>query len=321
MEDGVFVCTTMSVFPYLDSTSALARVTSWLRYHLCIPSIRSTVNLSAFGEPDIIWSTIPGSSELKKLFPSSTFVFHVVDRYSAFRGDAVKALEKKDYEAADVDLVIGEALKNFLLNDLDIPSSKVVNIGQGVHLERFRIEQEKPAEYAKCSGPIAVWLGLLNKLDRPMLRTVVKQIGNLGGDVFIIGKKEGWINELEWDISNLHFIGSRNADEVAPFLVNADIGLMLYDRQKAEVYEGQHPLKLYEYAAAGLCVLSTYHKEFETLDPPVIQVNTEDEIIDFFRSYSDQLEKCKNEMLLFSEEHSWDKCADKALRAIDNLKL
>ena len=52
---------------------------------------------------------------------------------------------------------------------------------------------------------------------------------------------------------------------------------MLYDRSRASVYKGQNPLKLYEYLAAGLSVLSTPHDEYEYVNPPVIIVeNTED---------------------------------------------
>jgi hypothetical protein len=53
---------------------------------------------------------------------------------------------------------------------------------------------------------------------------------------------------------------------------------MLYDRTRQDVYVGQNPLKLYEYAAAGLPVLSTHHDEYRHLDPPVRVVTNEEQI-------------------------------------------
>lgn len=316
LDEGVYVCGTMSIFPYIDRIPFLAKFTSKLRYRWSYPSIRRTVEGSGHGAPDIIWTTIPGSSELKAIFPKAKLAFHVVDKYSAFRGDAVRSLEQRDYTIADIDLVIGEALSEYLTEELHIPSNKVVNIGQGVHLGRFRKDLDIPKEYSGLSGPKAVWVGALHKIDRSLLKTVVEQMIQIGGDVFVIGKKEVWVDDKDWSYPNLTFLGSKRSAEVAPYLVHADIGLMLYDRSKKEVYEGQHPLKLYEYGAAGLAVLSTYHKEFDTLNPPVVAIEEEEDISVFFKSNLKEMEKWKDRMYVFAQQHSWDNCADKALAAM-----
>jgi hypothetical protein len=87
---------------------------------------------------------------------------------------------------------------------------------------------------------------------------------------------------------------------------------MLYDRGKKEIYEGQHPLKLYEYAAAGLPTLSTYHREFDSLQPPILHVNTENEVQQALEQISKNPLPWIKKMIAFSEEHSWQNCLNKA---------
>ena len=57
---------------------------------------------------------------------------------------------------------------------------------------------------------------------------------------------------------------------------------MLYDQTKKEIYNGQHPLKLYEYAAAGLQILSTKHDEYKFLKPPCYIIENSKCLEDFF---------------------------------------
>ena len=91
----------------------------------------------------------------------------------------------------------------------------------------------------------------------------------------LIGPISILIQQLLVDFDNIYFLGSKASYDVPKYLVHSDLGLMLYNRENHEIYKGQHPLKLYEYAAAKLPIISTWNDEYETLEPPVLLINTE----------------------------------------------
>ena len=91
---------------------------------------------------------------------------------------------------------------------------------------------------------------------------------------------------------------------------------MIYDRKKQSVYKGQHPLKLYEYLASGLPVVSTPHDEFSTLNPPIKVVTKESEITDSIRELLTSHQP--NQSKVFAKKYSWDQCWKRATEILTN---
>ncbi len=310
-EKAVWITGGCSFVPYLDRSKFLARITGKLSYCACVPSINSLVQRSGYGTPDIIWTTIPGSAVLKNIFPKAKLFFHVIDKYSAYRGNGVTVLEAKDYKRADHIFVIGQALSAYLQEKFGVKSEKITNLGQGVALDKYDGEFLIPEELRDLPKPIAIWVGLIKKLDFGLLRAAIEGIKNLKGSIVLIGPGFEQFKQY-FDNDSLICLGSRSSDEIPNYLRSSDIGLLLYDRQKKEIYEGQHPLKLYEYAAAGLPTISTYHKEFEYLNPPVLTVSSEKDVIEAIRQAMIPADNFQTRMLEFARFHSWTSCKDRA---------
>ena len=70
---------------------------------------------------------------------------------------------------------------------------------------------------------------------------------------------------------NLHVLGARPWSEALPgYLQHADVGIVPFDvRNHADLVRGVNPIKLYEYAAAGLPVVSVYWPELAKLNGPI----------------------------------------------------
>lgn len=304
-ENDIWVTGGFGLVPYLEIFKLTARITRRLSYLTCIPSIKSLVRESGYGDPDIIWTTIPGSTILGEVFPNATLFFHVVDKYSAYRGDVVTTLEKYDYQRADHIFVIGHALGSHLQQEFAISPEKITNLGQGVALEKYEGEPSIPRELRELPRPVAIWVGLIKKLDFELLWAVVEKMRSIGGSTVLIGPGSEEIRQHISD-SSLVCLGSKVSDEIPDYLRASDIGLMLYDRRKQEIYEGQHPLKLYEYAAAGLPAISTYHKEFDFVNPPVLEVELADDISVAIDEILSSPLRYRTEMLDFASSHSWD---------------
>ena len=87
---------------------------------------------------------------------------------------------------------------------------------------------------------------------------------------------------------------------------------MPYNRTNQEIYKGQHPLKLYEYAAAKLPIISTWNDEYETLKPPVLLINNEKDIQKAINEALDNANFWKEKVYNFALNNTWENCKNKA---------
>lgn len=318
-EDGVWIINPFTLIPVRDYFFFKTQLASDASYHSCIPRIGSLVRRSGQGNPDVIWTAKPGSSVLKDFFPEATLIFQVVDYYPAFRGDYIKSIEKRDYECADHVFLIGHALFKYVTEELEISADKVTVLGQGVFLDHYKKVQSEPEDLQAIPKPRAIWVGVVDKGDRELFEASAIELQKKGGSLVLIGPEAEWARNLKKRHSNIYLLGSRPSKAVPGYLCHADMGLMLYNRKRESVYQGQNPLKLYEYAAAGLPIISTPHDEFQYIKPPVIEVNSPEDIPMAISTVLDEHAKWSQMALVFAKQHSWDTCFCKAEEKIFNL--
>lgn len=278
MAAGAWTFTPASVVPFTGRGPLSGKWAADWSYRSCFPSIPSLVARSPYGPPDAIWTARLGSSVLKQIFPGVPLILQVVDYYPAFCGPEMIEIERQDYQRADWIFPIGHALMPHLVDRLGIAPEKIAVLGQGVDIDRYRPDLLVPEEIRDLPHPRAIWVGVCDKADPELFGAATAEIERRGGSTIAIGPESDWLGALAERHSSLHWLGSRSPEVVPNYLCHADIGLMLYNRQKAEIYRGQNPLKLYEYAAAGLAILSTPHDEFESLKPPVLEVRRAEEL-------------------------------------------
>lgn len=322
--DRLYVSSGLSVIPELTRLGWYSNSLAKAFYKSSIPSIKKQIERSGFGEPDIIWTTVPGSSVLAKIFPNAKFVFHVIDYYPAFRGEGIKRLEAHDYKLADHVFCIGNSLKNYLVDELSIPGSKITVLGQGVSLSGYDQQLVEPNDLKDVPHPRAIWVGVLNKLDIGYLRVVANALTARGGALVLIGPERDAANRILEDMkdsgcNNVFFLGAKKSEEVSRYLLHSDLGLMLYDRDKQDVYRGQNPLKLYEYLAADLLVISTPHDEFEFLDPPIKIIANETEVGIAVRECLEHRRDTRSCRREFIESRDWTSIWKKAIQIIEQI--
>ena len=308
--ENIWVTCALSLFPYYDRSSLFSKKIIKYSYKFCLPSIRRLVLKSGFGEPDIIWTTVPGSSILKKIFPNSQLIFHCIDNYAAYRGNQVTKIEAEDYKKSDHIFVIGESLKKHVssLNTED----KITNLGQGVDINLYQKEYEVPDSLQNIPGPIAIWVGVLEKFDKNYLEEIAKSMKKKGGSVVLLGPTTKSFTNRFTDFNNIFFLGSKSYTDVPKYLLHCDIGLMPYSRINQDIYEGQHPLKLYEYAAAKLPIISTWNDEYETLKPPILLINNKKDIKKAIDEALDNASFWKEKVYNFALNNTWENCKNKA---------
>lgn len=318
VEDGALVFTPFALVPYSKVWPLSTRVAAYESFRSCVPSIRSILDKRGFGVPDIVWTANPGSGVLKDLFPESRLVFQVVDYYPAFAGAEIHEIERNDYRRADHVFVIGEALRQHVL-DRGVDASKVTVLGQGVFRERFSRTDARPVEFASLEGPIALWIGVLAKGDPELFEAAAEAMAERGGSLALIGPAAPWADALAERLDNVLLLGPRTPEEASPYLTHADLGLMLYDRGRSNVYIGQNPLKLYEYAAAGLAILSTPHDEYRYIDAPAAIVTTPRDVHRAVADLMSELPRNRERSLAFVEGRDWRDVYARAQNALEPL--
>tara|TARA_B100001287_G_C22622916_1_gene501012 strand:+ start:84 stop:1235 length:1152 start_codon:yes stop_codon:yes gene_type:complete len=317
--ENIWVICALSLLPYYDKSSLFSKKIIKLSYKFCFPSIRRLVLKSGYGEPDIIWTTVPGSSVLKEIFPNSQLIFHCIDNYAAYRGNQITKIELQDYMKSDHIFVIGEVLKKHVLS-LNIKEDKITNLGQGVNFDLYQKEYKIPESLQNIPGPVAIWVGVLEKFDKTYLEIIAKSMKKRGGSVVLLGPIIKSFTNLFANFDNIFFLGSKSSKEVPKYLLHCDIGLMPYNRTNQEIYKGQHPLKLYEYAAAKLPIISTWNDEYETLKPPVLLINNEKDIQKVINEALDNANFWKEKVYNFALNNTWEKCKNKADNVILRLR-
>ncbi len=302
---GAWVFTPMSLVPYSARWPFNTPAAAHWSYQSCLPSVRRQLRRGGYGEPDLIWSANPGSIALRRCFPRAHFVFQVVDFYPAFAGRAVHHVEREDYRGADHILVIGHALRQYIVDEHGIDPAKITVLGQGVFLDDYAASLPVPTDIASLPRPLGIWVGVVAKADEELFRAAAAALHAHGGSLVLIGPQTPWSLRLSLEGPNVHTFGPRASELVPAYLSAADVGLMLYDRTRGSVYRGQNPLKLYEFAAAGLSIVSTPHDEYEYLRPPALIVHCADDVRAAVDRALLERDDLRRRSLEFAALHSW----------------
>ena len=80
-------------------------------------------------------------------------------------------------------------------------------------------------------------------------------------------------------------------------------------------------MKLYEYAAAKLPIISTWNDEYRTLNPPVLLLKKEEDVERLIDEALDNAKFWKDKVFNFALKNTWEKCKNKAEKKIYELVI
>ena len=162
-------------------------------------------------------------------------------------------------------------------------------IPNGVNAELWRTRQPAPAAIDALPRPRAVYTGTMDRFDRELIEITARTVGSL----VLLGSCEA--PTLQWlqSLDNVYYGGLVGQQELAATVQACDIGLIPHiDR---DFTRAMSPLKMYEYLAAGLPVV--------TVDlPPVHGVDDDRVLICGRDNWADGLNRAV-EMGLASESY------------------
>src|ERR1700686_240292 len=212
-------------------------------------------------ERPILWAYVPQAESLIEMLRAELVVYHCVDDIAAqagIDGASFRAAEERFAKRADLVLASAPALAE-RMRALSDNVMEAPNVADTALFAQALEEGPVDPALAALAHPRVVFTGAIvsTKLDLPLLVELARArpswsfalVGPVGP-----GDPRADISMLSAE-PNIHLLGRRSYRELPAVLRGADAGLIPYARN--QLTGSIFPMKVYEYLAAGLPVVST----------------------------------------------------------------
>lgn len=219
----------------------------------------------------------PAAGMIAGKLGESQIVYYCVDEYTAFTGSAaLKDIEERLFR--DADLVVVSAEKLYEDKKAFNPNTHIIRHGTDWRHFRTAIDGdlEMPDDVANLPHPIIGFHGLLaDWVDFELIRKLAEHFAD--GSVVLIGKTavdaEEKIKVLD-GIPNLYRLGRKPYADLPAYCASFDVAINPFVIN--ELTLAANPLKVREYLAAGLPVVSTDIPEVRVLEDCLVGVDHSD---------------------------------------------
>ena len=279
---------------------------SWL-YHnwhrLTAPSLTNTLIKRGFGNVDLICIRDAKYHFLLDKISYKHSVYRLADRDDGFDhyNSPFAEIEKKVCSTVDTVLYTAHSLRGYAITR---GARDPRHFPHGVDWLRFaNSKAPQPVEYSQLSKPIAVYVGSIEGwFNYELIANAATRLPDIS--FVIIGPLHQ--KNLFSDIPNIHVLGPRSYEEIPAYLSWADVGLIPFSTgpQYKKLVDGINPIKLYEYFAAGLPVISATWDEIKHINSPALLYRTEEEFINLLQIF-DRSTEHKNNLRNYAEGLDW----------------
>lgn len=225
--------------------------------------IRAAMNTLGMSAP-VAWSFLPAAAPVFDRLDAQLSVYHCVDEFSAFGDTPSTAIARMERELiAQSDLVICSAER--LVESKQKFHPRVELVRHGVDHAHFAtaLDPRLPIStlVRDLPRPVIGFMGLMAEwVDQELLAALADQYP--GGTVVIVGKEDVDTSALSRR-RNVLRLGRRPYSELPSILKAFDVALLPFVDN--ELTRASNPLKVREYLAAGLPVVSSPVPEVEHL--------------------------------------------------------
>jgi glycosyltransferase involved in cell wall biosynthesis len=227
-------------------------------------------------------ATIPTAWDVVRHVPHRRLVFNRSDLHSAFTEtdqDQIRQLEDGLLRNADAVLYVSRSL---LALERPKTGDRAHFLDHGVDVEHFRRRgpEEEPADLAAVPHPRVGFFGGLDSylVDFDLLARLAREIPE--AQLVLVGDADRSMAELV-ALPNVHWLGYRPYEDIPRYGSGFDVALMPWLRNSW--IEHANPIKLKEYLALGLPVVSTDFPEVRHYRDWVDVAESPDELVALVR--------------------------------------
>ena len=296
-----FACSFLTFLPY--ARRIINPLFPWIAKNylrFSFPNFKKILIKNKFQEVDILWISHPLMISLLKIIKYKILVYRIADNIEGFKHipPSIKVIEKELISRADIVFTTAESL----CEKAKKYNSKVYYLPNAVDYEHFaRFKGKEPEEYQFINSPRIIYVGSLSEwIDVSILKKIALKLPNFS--LVLIGPVEIGLSCLK-DFPNVFVLGKRSFKDISNYLKYADVGIIPFKDNL--LTNSIHPLKLYEYFAAGLPVVSRDLEEIRKTNSPAFLAKGRETFIEMIvQAY--QKGKNKERYYEFARENSWD---------------
>jgi glycosyltransferase involved in cell wall biosynthesis len=238
-------------------------------------------------DPDdaVIFVTIPTAVDVVRDWPRRSLVTNRSDLHSAFEEtdqELIRGFETELVASSDVALYTSHSL---LRSEGVIAGDNAVFLDHGVDFERFTAATGKPhPDLVDIPRPIVGFFGGLDDyvVDLALLKKVAEDLPD--SSIVLIGDATCPIDDIV-SLPNVRWLGFRPYDEIPSYGAGFDVALMPWLRN--DWIEQCNPIKMKEYLAIGLPVVSTDFPEVHFYSDTIAIANDHDHFVKLVREALD----------------------------------
>lgn len=277
------------------------RLTRHLSERLTFPRLKHQLRRAGFGRPDVIVMHNQQMPCLLDVLPHRLFVFRLEDDTAAFPNMPRTIIRGEKDLMLSADMVTATA-HTLASRARGLGVRHVHYLPNGVELARFRRPAELPPRPdALPQGPTAFYVGTIDSwFDEEMLDAVAERLPHWS---FVLAGPLGCPMERLRARRNVHLLGPIPQDKIPPFLFHATAGIIPFRRN--QLVESVCPLKLFEYLAAGLPVVSTRWTEMEALCSPARLASGAEEFAAALGEAEHATGADRQSAIAWAEDYSW----------------
>jgi glycosyltransferase involved in cell wall biosynthesis len=288
----------------------------WNRHQL-VERLSEQMKVNNINNP-ILFVALPFGAEAIGRLGEQLLIYYVMDQYSAMPNvyaDYIDELENTILSRADLIFVTSRNL----VQEKNGSKTSAVLLPHGVDFEHFHSAVQPlgdvPEELRNLPRPILGFHGVLAPwVDTEILENLCRAFPQ--GSIVLIGPE--WIDfQLSKRWPNLHRLGMRSYAELPRYAAHFDVGLIPFRQDRLTAYV--NPLKLLEYLALGLPVVSTPLPDLAAYAKVVYQARTPDDFVDQVNlALNDRDPMRRKERFGLAAEESWEARVNTLEGHIDN---
>jgi glycosyltransferase involved in cell wall biosynthesis len=272
VEPNIFVLGPLAI-PVYDSPAV-----QQINRQLLRMQILAAMKTLRFGRP-ISFVFNPTGSVVTGSLGEDKVVYYCVDEFTAYSDAGTRGLvelEERLLERADLVVVSAESLRR----SKSKYNARIELVRHGVQYEHFRTALDAattvPDDVAGLPKPVIGYFGLMadDWIDKALLIRIAEAYK--GGSLVLLGKVTTDMSEVT-KLPNVHLLGRKTFEELPRYCKAFDVAINAFPIN--DVTLNANPLKVREYLAAGLPVVSTRIPEVEVLGDVVHVADDHDDFV------------------------------------------
>jgi glycosyltransferase involved in cell wall biosynthesis len=280
---------------------------------LTFPPLNQYIKKHGFAHPDVLLVSQLQMAELLDRVDAKVKILRLTDDIPSFKSvpDEIRLLENYAVERADIVAVTSVVLKERLGNI----RKDIVYIPNAVDYDFYHsADRSIPPEYKGMKGPIVIYIGAIDYwFDVDLVAYLARLYPKV--NFVIIGIPKISMDSLS-ELNNVYILGPRPYSQLPRYLWNAAVGVIPFKNDP--VVDAISPLKLYEYSACGLPVITTRWKELEAIKSPVLLTGTysefADRLLEVLNSSGSAQQEMRKISIKFAAENTWTTRANELIK-------